>query len=525
MESLTAADALAGLFGTSAPTALASSTSAPAAAAAPNSQVILTPNKLDFYQAVVEQMKNDGLVEEARQIIHRLNIQNYSQVSEDLFQIFERSQELARLSLAEKIAKEWVPLRPRPLPPIAPQEQHLDLRNFVPIASLDDDEDQAMDESSEDHRSIPFGANTTNGGGTDVIDALAAKQVIVPPQFKTRYTAQHKQGVRCVAYSADGRLCASGSTDTSIKIMDTSKMRMFGIVQSAAGIGTQQTDDLRPVIRTFYDHVGTVTSLAFHPRQPMLFTGSADKTVKVFDLTRGGINKKALYSISDVSPINVVAPHPCGDYVFVGTGHPVIRMYDIHTQSCFSAYHQSNHHSGAILDIKTSSDGSIFASASADGNVHLWDGVNNRVINRLVAPHAGQPVLSCQWSRNNRYLLTTGGDHRARLWDVRTGRQLMIYTAQSRSSKCEYMQAQFTHNEDYVLISSSEFTDSDVSLLDARTGALLVPKLGLHAGGPCRCIASSPSESTFITGGDDFKVRYVDILPAEGDHQSGSAEY
>jgi len=522
MESLTAADALAGLFGTSTKEGSAQPTTAAAVAAAVaggSSQVILTPNKLDFYHSVVAQMKQDGLVEEARQISHRLNLHQQSVDHESLFQVFEKSQELARMSLADKIAKEWVPLRPRPLPPIAPQEEHLDLRNFTPISRLDDEEeDQDMEDTD---RMIPSGG--TAQGGMDVIDALAAKQVIVPPTFKTRYTAQHKQGVRCVAYSADGRLCASGSTDTSIKIMDTSKMRMFGIVQSATVAGQQQSDDLRPVIRTFYDHVGTVTSLSFHPRQPMLFTGSADKTVKIFDLTRGGINKKAMYSISDVAPINVVAPHPCGDYVFVGTGHPVIRMYDIHTQSCFSAYHQSNHHTGGILDIKTSSDGSIFASASADGNVHLWDGVNNRVINRLISPHAGQPVLSCQWSRNNRYLLTTGGDHRARLWDVRTGRQLMIYTAQPRSNKCEYMQASFSHNEDYILIASSEFTEADVSLMDARTGSLLVPKLGLHAGGPCRCLASSPSESTFITGGDDFKVRYVDIA-APGAEQA-AAEY
>ena len=501
MDSLTAADALAGLFGAKDN----QPTTAAAVVGGSSAQVLLTPNKLDFYNYVVEQMKQDGLVEEARQISHRLNIQSSNLESESLFTVFEKAQELSRMTTADRTVKEWVPLRPRPLPPIAPQEEHLDLRHFPPTARLDDEDAEMQDDTD---RMIPSGANQV-----DIIDALAAKQVIVPPTFKTRYTAQHKQGVRCVAYSADGRLCASGSTDTSIKIMDTSKMRMFGIVQSAAGVGQQAHEDLRPVIRTFYDHVGTVTSLSFHPRQPMLFTGSTDKTVKVFDLTRGGINKKALYSISDVAAINVVAPHPCGDYVFVGTNHPVIRMYDIHTQSCFSAYHQSNHHTGPILDIKTSSDGSVFASASADGNVHLWDGVNNRVVNKLVAPHAGQPVLACQWSRNNRYLLTTGGDHRARLWDVRTGRQLMIYTAQPRSTRCEYMQASFSHNEDYILIASSEFNEADVSLMDSKTGSLLVPKMSLHAGGPARCIAASPSEPTFITGGDDFKVRYVDIVP------------
>jgi cleavage stimulation factor subunit 1 len=302
--------------------------------------------------------------------------------------------------------------------------------------------------------------------------------------------------------------------------MDTSKMRMFGIVSSAVGPSSGAgggADDLRPVIRTFYDHVGTVTSLAFHPRQPMLFTGSTDKTVKVFDLTRGGINKKALYSISDVSPVNVVAPHPCGDYVFVGTCHPVIRMYDIHTQSCFSAYHQSNHHTGAITDLKTSSDGSAFVSTSMDGNIQFWDGINNRVANRLVGAHSGQPVYSCQWSRNNRYVLTTGGDHRARLWDVRTGKQLLVYAANPNSMNCEYMSAQFLHNEDYVLVCSSEYMEADVTVFDTRTGSVLIPKLGIHQNTPCRCIAASPTDKTFLTGGDDFKVRYVDISVEGGD--------
>ena len=493
--STAALDALRDVTGTGGRQSLApqpsASQQAPSTQPSTGPQVMLAPGKLEMYAAVLAQLREDGLVDEARQLAARIGSSAATSAKSDyLYSAFEKQAALDRLSAAERLQKDWAPLRPRPLPPVGPQEELLDLRAFRPVGRLDDTEEDEMEEDLG-----------------DVVDRLAAVQRIAPPQFKTRYTAQHKQGVRCVAFSADGRLCASGSTDTSIKIMDTSKMRMFGVVTSGRD---QAMDDLRPVIRTFYDHVGTVTSCAFHPRQPLLFTGSVDKTIKVFDLTRGGINKKAMTSITDVSPVNVVTPHPCGDFVLVGTQHPVVRLYDVNTQQCFSSYHQNVQHGGPITDIKAASDGSVFASTSVDGNVLLWDGVSNRVVNRLTGMHNTQPIFSVQWSRNNRYLLTSGGDHRARLWDVRTGRQLMVYADQPRSQSCASMLACFAHNEDFIMMASSACEEADVTLVDSRTGSMVVPTMGLHQG-PVRCLANSPTDKTFLTGGDDFKVRYVEM--------------
>lgn len=458
-----------------------------------NQTVSMAAGKVDFYVSLIQQLKDDGMVDEARVIAQRLNLSSSVVGKKDaLFSMFEKQSDLARLAPADRSAKEWIPLKPRPLPPIGPQEELLDLRDFRAIAQPDDnDEDAEM----------------------DMADRLAAIQRISPPQFKTRYTAQHKQGVKCVAYSADGRLCASGSLDTSIKIMDTSKMRTFGVVTSGRD---QAMEDLRPVIRTYYDHVGTVTSMAFHPREPKLFTGSVDKTIKIFDLARGGVNKKAMASITDVSPINVVCPHPCGDFVMVGTQHSVVRMYDINTSQCYSSYNQAIAHKNQITDVKAAADGSIFASASLDGQVLLWDGVSNRVVNQLSNPHDTQAVYSCQWSRNNRYLLTTGGDHRIRLWDMRTGRQLLVYADQARSTSCSSLLATFCNNEEFIMVASSQAEDADMTLLDSRTGSIIVENFGIHQG-PVRCLATSPTDRTFLTGADDFKVRYVEMINAGDD--------
>lgn len=474
------------------------------------SGLVLDPSKLEFYQALIHQLKEDGLVDEAKSLSSRLHsASSVMTTKKSLFDIYQKEAELSR-SRPSTDGTEWTLLRPRPLPPIGPNEDHLDLRKFKPIARLEED-DGELDEDNDDDMM----------GQEDVIDRIGAIQRKQTPQFKTRYTAQHKQGVKAVAFSADGRLCASGSVDTSIKVMDASKMRMFGLVSGAARTGIRAlgnqpgnaAEELRPVIRTFYDHVGTVSCLAFHPRQPVLFSGSQDKTVKMFDLTRGGVNKKATVSISDVAPVSVVCPHASGDFVFVGTQHPVIRLYDISTQQCFTSYSAGtdraviNQHRGGITDIKTAADASLFASTSTDGNVLFWDGVSNKVVNRLVGVHNTQGIFSCHWSRNNRYLMTTGGDHRVRLWDVRTGKQLLVYSPNPKSQTCTSLYASFMSGEEYIAASSSE---GEVAIIDTVSGSVVLPNMDLHQG-PSRCLATSPTDQTLISGGDDFKVRYVEL--------------
>ena len=55
-----------------------------------------------------------------------------------------------------------------------------------------------------------------------------------------------------------------------------------------------------PVIRTLYDHADEVTCMEFHPREPILASGSRDFTVKLFDFSKAAA-KKAFKTLA-VSP-------------------------------------------------------------------------------------------------------------------------------------------------------------------------------------------------------------------------------
>jgi cleavage stimulation factor subunit 1 len=61
--------------------------------------------------------------------------------------------------------------------------------------------------------------------------------------FGTSFITTHKGPCRVAAFSLDGKWAATGSQDTSVKLLDVAKMN----------VKSESLED-RPVIRTLYDH-------------------------------------------------------------------------------------------------------------------------------------------------------------------------------------------------------------------------------------------------------------------------------
>ena len=128
-----------------------------------------------------------------------------------------------------------------------------------------------------------------------------------PALYETAYVTSHKGNCRAGAFSPDGTLCATGSVDASIKVLDVERM----LAKSSLDMGGKNQEQGHPVIRTLYDHMEEVTCLEFHPKETILASGSRDFTIKLFDYSKASA-KKATKTITDAEQITTISFHPSG---------------------------------------------------------------------------------------------------------------------------------------------------------------------------------------------------------------------
>jgi len=449
--------------------------------------------KVTFYELLIRQLQDDGFVTEAQSLSQQLRIEPNGRVERDA--LLESYGKSLKWAFGDEPQGKWAPIECTPVPPLGAQEHTLDFTGVV---------------RQPEEASLPA-TGAAPGVATATPDQLAARQAArSAPEVRLLYTATHKQACRALAFSSDGRQVATGCADGTIKILDCARMRLCAGAEAGPMGRVRITDDelAKPIVRTLQDHVLGITCLAFHPMNPTLFSGSIDKAVKIFDLTRPPGHKKAFSVLQDVHPVRCLSIHPCGDFLLVGTAHQAIRLYDLQTLNCFTTFHQDSHHTGGINDLRCTSDGRVFGSASADGSIHLWDAVTHRIINRFPKAHSGAAVTSLRWSRGLTYLLSSGSDGRSRLWDVRKGQEVFNMGFGPRSA--DFSTAVFCGEERFVASANSNTTFGDVSFFDAQTGSPVYLKLGVHQS-PVHALEASPVDRTLMTGCDDDKARFFNV--------------
>lgn len=347
------------------------------------------------------------------------------------------------------------------------------------------------------------------------LDFETESSTSAPPlvEYETLYVTSHKAPCRIGVFSPDGSLIATGSVDNSIKVLDVDKL----IVKSG-GTGDMDAAEggpgSHPVIRTLYDHVGEVTALDFHPRQQVLFSGSDDCTVKFFDFSKPSV-KRAVKTINEAYPVRCLSLHPSGDYLLVGTYHPTVRLYDVNTTGCFVGSNPTDHHISSINCIAYNFDGSLYATCSDDGDIKIWDGVSNKVVNKFIKAHDGAPVASVVFSKNGKYLLSAGHESCVKLWELAMSRCLIAYTGAGQPGAKQQFHARacFSHTEDYVMFPDERTTS--LCSWDARNAE----RKSLLALGHNQCVrylSHSPTTASFVTCSDDFRARFW--------HRKGSVE-
>jgi WD40 repeat protein/serine/threonine protein kinase len=243
---------------------------------------------------------------------------------------------------------------------------------------------------------------TGNGNGTAKLwDARSGALVLT----FTGHTGQ----VQSAAFSPDGSLIVTGSDDGTAKVWDA---------KTAA------------VIHTLMGHVQSVTSASFSPDGALIVTASDDRTAKLWDAKKGAL-VRTLRGHTDY--VYSAAFSPDGARVVTGSWDKTARVWDTKSGE-------------AILTLKGDTDGVMSASFSPDGSriltgshhltAKVWDA--NRGLENYTVEEPAEDRVDCSRLQGNprdirlailnpdrTRLLTEGQDKRVRLWDAKTGAELL----------------------------------------------------------------------------------------------------
>ncbi|KAL5040787.1 hypothetical protein BDW71DRAFT_212785 [Aspergillus fruticulosus] len=246
----------------------------------------------------------------------------------------------------------------------------------------------------------------------------------------------HSDAVLSVAFSTDGRLLASGSSDRTIKLWDPT------------------TGSLQ---HTLEGHSDAVWSVAFSTDGQLLASGSGDRTIKLWDPATGSL-QHTLEGHS--SSVESVAFSWDGRLLASGCDDKTIKLWDPATGSL---QHTLEGHDSVVYSVVFSRDGQLLASGSYDKTIRLWDPATG-ILKHTLEGHSGF-VHSVAFSWDGQLLASGSGDETIKLWDPATGTLKHTLEGHIRFVKS------VTFSWDGQLLASCS-GDGTIKLWDPATGTL-----------------------------------------------------
>lgn len=185
----------------------------------------------------------------------------------------------------------------------------------------------------------------------------------------------HKKSVTSIAFhpTSDPIILATGSYDTTVKLWEI--------------INNKETSTWSTkCITTLKGHSREVTTIAFHPTQPIIISGSLDNTVKVWQLCANNQTVTCVLTIDNQSQVYSVNFHPTSHFPIIAVGcgkknkESKVETASIKLWRLFPYYKTGTllgslkgHMDHVYSVVFNPTNPNIMASGSGDSTAKLWE--------------------------------------------------------------------------------------------------------------------------------------------------------
>ncbi len=252
----------------------------------------------------------------------------------------------------------------------------------------------------------------------------------------------HLGFVTSVAWHPDDHTLASGSWDQSIIVWD--------VEQGEAAA-------------TLEGHTNWVLSVAWHPDEHILASGSWDQSVIIWDVER----EEALVTLEGhTEPVHSVAWHPDGRLLASGGDDQQIIIWDVEREEALATL---GGHSAPVHSVAWSPDGRLLASGGEDNSIIIWDVEREEALVKLEG-HTDW-VNSVAWSPDGRRIVSGGEDKQIIIWDVEREEALIV-----KEGHADSVCAVAWHPDGRTIASSGK--DGRIIIWEAERGEALINLAG-----------------------------------------------
>jgi WD40 repeat protein len=304
---------------------------------------------------------------------------------------------------------------------------------------------------------------------TAIPSLLTALKTLIPTWNCVRTLTGHLSSITSTALTSDGKTLVSGSADRTVKLWNpTSKIP----------------------INTLSGHSRLIDAVTLTPDGRILVSGSWDHTIKIWALETGEL----IRTLSQHSGwIKSLAISPNGQHLISGSADRTIKIWNLGTgevQATLSG------HSSAVHSVAISPDGCILASGSADKTIKLWNLGSGEV--QLTLDGHSDAVNSLAFSPSGQILMSGSGDKTIKLWNLGNGELLQTLNGHSEAVNSIAINLQGN-----VLISGS--ADKTLKIWHPGSGELMHTLSGHSAG--VTTVAISLDSRLIASGSQDQTVK------------------